>query len=243
MKRQAIITLLKETLEPLSFVNALWLEGADALGSVDMYSDIDFWLDVKDGFEDKAFDAVVGALTAHGKLDLDHEVNHADPQIRQRFLRLNQSSEFLMLDLCIQSSSREFSFTPKADAILPLFDKAAVLKFSEPKILPIQKASIEILASFEVHKIWIEKALAKESYLEAHSNYYHYAFQPFVKLLRLKHCPAKRDFGLKHVYLDLPNEACLKLEHLAKVSSLAEIEMKYKLLSQCIRDLVEDLSA
>jgi len=39
--RNSIIQRLHAKLEPLPFIHALWLEGADANGHVDEYSDID----------------------------------------------------------------------------------------------------------------------------------------------------------------------------------------------------------
>ncbi|MFA7673219.1 MAG: hypothetical protein WCY62_05135 [Clostridia bacterium] len=41
VSKSEIISKLKERLEPLDYVYALWLEGADANGTADEYSDID----------------------------------------------------------------------------------------------------------------------------------------------------------------------------------------------------------
>ena len=43
LDRNTIINKLEESLKPLPFIYALWLEGADATDTVDEYSDIDFW--------------------------------------------------------------------------------------------------------------------------------------------------------------------------------------------------------
>ncbi|MCL2814243.1 MAG: hypothetical protein FWD23_06560 [Oscillospiraceae bacterium] len=41
IKRIAIIDKLHKILNPLPFIYAFWLEGADAIGTADEYSDID----------------------------------------------------------------------------------------------------------------------------------------------------------------------------------------------------------
>ena len=40
ISRDNITNKLREALEPLPFIYAFWLEGADAIGTVDEYSDI-----------------------------------------------------------------------------------------------------------------------------------------------------------------------------------------------------------
>ena len=47
MNREQIIEYLKKFSIEKPYVNAMWLEGADGIGRVDEYSDIDFWFDVE----------------------------------------------------------------------------------------------------------------------------------------------------------------------------------------------------
>ena len=42
ISRDNITNKLREALEPLPFIYAFWLEGADAIDTTDEYSDIDF---------------------------------------------------------------------------------------------------------------------------------------------------------------------------------------------------------
>ena len=48
MEREQIVQTLRQTLQGQPWARALWLEGADAGGWLDEYSDFDFWLDVND---------------------------------------------------------------------------------------------------------------------------------------------------------------------------------------------------
>ena len=58
LDKNAIISKLHEKLEPLPYIYAFWLEGADAIGTADEYSDIDFWVDFEDEYEEQAYEAV-----------------------------------------------------------------------------------------------------------------------------------------------------------------------------------------
>ena len=60
--RNAIVQTLRETCSHHPSIHAAWLEGAGALNRVDACSDIDFWLDVEDGFEDDAIATVKTSL-------------------------------------------------------------------------------------------------------------------------------------------------------------------------------------
>lgn len=60
--REKIINILHKSLEPLAYIHSFWLEAADANGTVDTYSDLDFWVDCDDEYEMQAMDAVEAAL-------------------------------------------------------------------------------------------------------------------------------------------------------------------------------------
>ena len=62
MDRNSIIAYLKEFAREKPYVNAMWLEGADGLGMVDEYSDIDFWFDVEKSHQESFLYACVRAL-------------------------------------------------------------------------------------------------------------------------------------------------------------------------------------
>jgi len=68
--RDKIIESIKRRLDKNEHVQALWLEGADALNRVDEYSDIDFVADVDDSFIDSIFKEVESVLTLIGEMDV-----------------------------------------------------------------------------------------------------------------------------------------------------------------------------
>ena len=95
--RNTIIDKLHEKLEPLPYVYALWLEGADANGTVDEYSDIDFWLDFEYDYEEQSIAAVENALSEIAGIDYKYVMRHGHPKIRQRIYHLAGTSEYLYI--------------------------------------------------------------------------------------------------------------------------------------------------
>ena len=106
INRSQIVEKLKERLEPLDFIYAMWLEGADASGTIDEFSDLDFWVDVEDEYEITVYEVVENALSELAQIDYKYVMKHGHPKIRQRIYHLAGSSEYLMIDFCWQLHSR-----------------------------------------------------------------------------------------------------------------------------------------
>ncbi len=188
--RNAIIRTLQEVCPRHTRICAAWLEGADALNRVDAYSDIDLWLDVKDGFEDDAISLVKSALESLGTLELEHHLEHPHPKIRQVLFRLEKTPKFLILDLCVQSHSRAEPFT-EGEALKILLDKADVLAaqpFDEVRFAEeVRNRAEQLQSEFEVRQIWVEKEVRRGRFLEALHAYHAYTLEPLVALLRLRY--------------------------------------------------------
>jgi hypothetical protein len=50
----------------------------------------------------------------------------------------------------------------------------------------------------------VERAIARDDLAEATSLHLRFAVEPLVRLLRIQHCPARHDFGLRYLRTDLP---------------------------------------
>jgi predicted nucleotidyltransferase len=222
-RRAKIISYLQEFLEPHPHVYAFWLEGADARNKVDEFSDIDLWLDVEDGHEENVLMGLEQHLRNLAPLDVVYKKPHPHPQIRQWFFHLANTSEFLLLDVCVQSHSREVEFGPN-DPVTVLFDKDNVIRFRAAEPGNVTARAREILAEVALYKIWVLKAVKREQWLEALSYYHDCILQPLVTALRLHYRPDKADYGFKHVDEDLPPEVVERLEALSKLTSWGELE-------------------
>ncbi len=227
--RETIVTALTEGLRAHPAVYGLWLEGADAHGLVDEYSDLDFWLDVEDGQADEVFAAIRSILSNLAPLDYDHESPHPHPRIRHLCLHLAGTSEFLDLDVNLQDHSRHIALREGFvdEKVLVLFDKGGTMP-TEAVDWPAfrQELSLreaELRAIFPLLCTRTRRPVARGHYLDARG-YYGQVLNLLVELARIRYQPTKHDFGLKHVTRDLPPETLTQLERLFTVTSVQDID-------------------
>jgi hypothetical protein len=68
----------------------------------------------------------------------------------------------------------------------------------------------------------VNRALARGDTVEAHAFHLGYGVNPLVRLLRIKHCPARHDFGLRYLRTDLPEAYAARVAALMPGPDLAE---------------------
>lgn len=227
ISRQQIIGSLKDKLENNSSVFALWLEGSDANGTVDQYSDIDIWVDVKDGEEDSVFNKIHEILIGLGDLNFSYSMKHPNPQIHQKVFHLKNTPESLLVDVCIQSHGRNFEFTRGLDDEPKIiFDKGSI-KFKDLDREQFQKElqeRIDHIKQVFAQKIRVLTKVKRGDFLEALMYYNKWIIAPLTELLRIQYIPRKKDYHFKHVGRDLPKEVTEQLEILCRVTSVKDIE-------------------
>lgn len=136
-------------LEEQNEVGAVWLEGSFARGESDEFSDIDLWLDCKNGLEKDLLVKILDFLKAqtNSKIQIAHNYFQDHPEIFQNYIFVDS----VIIDLVIQSRSRTKKvFFAKNEEVKILFDKSKYLQFSEE--LHLEKYSQENL---EKSKQWI----------------------------------------------------------------------------------------
>lgn len=200
---------LTSALGPLSFVYAAWLEGADAAGRADEYSDLDLWLDVDARRVPDTFKVVQQVLETFGPLDVEHRAEHPDPMLHQRFFRSTGLPRFWFLDVVVQEHGRDMTFGLH-DPVLVLFDRAQVIRLAEADALTITQ--LQALQARHWRWLLVEKEVRRGHRLEALSYFHSLVLGDLVTLLRLRFCPGKAEYGLKHIEADLPPLAVRKLE-------------------------------
>ena len=246
--RRDIIAIFERTLLPDERVQAFWLEGADAQGTVDDYSDLDLWLDVIDGYEEAVLAEIRDILLALSPLDFYHERHHPHPQLRQAFIHLSGTSPFLVIDLCIQSHSRQIAFTRQHvdEVVQVIFDKSDVIRWRDVDEKLYQsdlRARVrDLLVTFPFFLIWVTKGIRRDNYLEALSYYQNLVLKPLVELCRICYCPTKKDFYLKHIQRDLPNDLVRTLTDLHRVTTLADIQDKTVIAEKLFWEIAEEVS-
>jgi hypothetical protein len=232
MQRNDIINALKEKLFPLPYVNALWLEGADANGMVDEYSDFDFNVDIDDEYETDAIAAVEQILNEISPLDYKYVMNHGHPKMRQRIYHISGTSPYMAIDFCWQLHSRDpkescFIRDSKVEFPLVLFDKTGVISYRDFDINEFHASNRERLKECLYHYSQHDRVIKyvnRGLYLEAYAYYNRYVLEPLIDMLRILYTPANTDYYLIHISQHIPEECVRRLEHFACISSLNDIE-------------------
>jgi hypothetical protein len=245
--RDELIEALAADLASRNFVLAVWLEGADAHTRVDEYSDIDLWLDVAVGHETSALEAVQAIIERFGPLGLAAEVEHRHPLLRQAFYRLAGAPEFQVIDTCVQSHGREFTFTRGMadEQVVVLFDKVGVVRFQDLDEMALRAALLVRVDHLEreiaIYPTWVRKEMNRGRFLEALGAYHKHVMAPLVEALRLKHAPTKAGFHLKDATDDLPAQVLSRLEQLHVIGDVGDIErslpMALELMSKTLAEL------
>jgi len=224
--RTRIIDAIKNGLEDNPAVFAFWLEGADSTGTIDQYSDIDIWLDVKDGEEQAIFDEVERALSELAQIDFTYQSEHSHPKIRKKAIHLRGTSEYLLIDVCIQSHSRDFEFIKGiGDDPLVVFNRGGI-RFrdaDEAEFHQLLADRIHHIKNIFTQQIRVLSKIERGEFLEAWMYYSKWTLQPLAELLRIKYAPRKYDHYFKHVHRDLPGEVVSQLEDLARLKSIEDI--------------------
>ncbi len=246
MTRDEITNHLADKFKNNSFVFAFWLEGADVHNRVDEYSDIDIWIDVEDNHESEILNEIEVILSELGKIDFTHEINHSHPKIRQKFFHLEGTSEFLIIDICLQSHSRIFWYREgfQDEKAKIIFDKSNVIQYKQVNQQEfdeeISTRIKELKKTFLFFQAWVKKSINRNNFLEALGSYHEKVLQPLVEILRIKHQPTKNDFYLKDISKDIPKKLLSELEDLYKITSIEDIKTKSQKAKELFFSVVEN---
>ena len=249
ISRDNITNKLREALEPLPFIYAFWLEGADAIGTTDEYSDIDFWVDFEDEYEEQAYEAVETALFELSEIDYKYVMRHDHPKIRQRIYHLAGTSEYQMIDFCWQLHSRpkdEYAYIENdtIEAVKVIFDKDNIIRYKPLDLSAFaewNKCRFEEAKYRRTQHIRAEKYVRRGQYLEAYAYYNRYVLEPLIDLLRLIYTPAYANYYLIHISQHIPEVERERLEYFARISSLDNIEEKIPQAGRWFDELAERL--
>lgn len=126
-----IIEGISPTLKTFSNINAMWLEGSWATGKNHEGSDIDVWLDVKEGTFTKSIDQFRELLSEIGEIDWEESrgVYSTEPMLQKHTFHLAGFPEAQRIELDLQHNVRKFRFNKKEHVIHVIFDKADVIEW------------------------------------------------------------------------------------------------------------------
>ena len=223
LDRERLIEVVRQTLEPLTYVNAMWLAGSVSFARVDEFSDIDMIFDVADERQGDAFAAIEAALLELAPIA--HQLHIPEPAWHghsQRLYRLHGCPEHLMLDVVIMQrgstgprfDQRAIHGTPKV-----VFDKLGVVTTVEIDC-DAHRAAIEARLTQLRERFYLLRHLAvKEIWrgnsLDALWRYHSFVLGPLISLLRIRYAPLFHDFSPRYLKLHLPAPIYLRLEQLS----------------------------
>lgn len=219
--RQDILTGLRQALEPLPYVNAMWEGGAAAFDRVDEWSDLDLQVDAQDDQTAAAWQAIEQGITALAPVILRYEIPqptwHGHEQV---FYILENASPFLMLDIVVMKHSNANKFLEReihGQAVVH-FDRAGVTSVA-PLDLAAHAATLKgrlvtLRALFALFRTLTLKELNRGNSIEALAFYHGYTLRPLVEALRIRYAPLHYNFHTRYIHYELPEELVKTLEAL-----------------------------
>ena len=198
------------------------VNGSAVTGGWDDHSDLDVeaWCD---GDAVATYDAVLALV--RDELPVDHvwELPAATwPDGRQCFIHLQPDAAdlgrpTLLVDLVILTTPERLTMdTRRHGTPIVLHDPDGVLVLEdddEAEMEAARRLAVEQTASRRQTAAWlVERAIARDDLAEATVLHLRFAVEPLVKLLRIQHCPARFDFGLRYLRTDLPEGFAERVE-------------------------------
>jgi hypothetical protein len=228
--RDQLIAILRNRLESDERVLACWLEGADATGPVDAFSDIDFCVAVVNGAIDTVTEQAREALMALGDLDIDHPLIE-NPDRSHVVFHVVGTSPDLLVDFCAYVVGHGSTFV-RDDPIekpLELFDRAGAIRFVEAhKRLELLEPARRLRALEQQvgqHRR-VLKHIRRGEFLEAFGYYQRWVLEPLIEVQRMLYTPLHPDYYIVHISRHLPAANVERLERLFQVVSPQELEEK-----------------
>ncbi len=200
------------------------VNGSAVTGGWDEHSDLDVeaWCS---GDAATTYAAVLA--TARRDLDVDHvwELPEATwPTGRQCFLHLQPGAGDLsrptrLVDLVVQTTPERLTMDTRrhgTPVVLHDPDRLLHLEDDDEAELDAQRreAVQQIAARRETAGWLVARATARGDLAEATALHLRLAVEPLVRLLRIEHCPARHDFGLRYLRTDLPEGMAERVEAL-----------------------------
>lgn len=246
INREVIIHTIKEQFLHDERVHAFWLEGSDGTNRLDAYSDLDIVLDVADGTEEAIYVLLEQALLTLSRLDIVHGPERHSPKLLYKVYHLEHTPPTLLLDVTIQSHSREFAFTVENEHEQPkvIFDKTSVIRFRHANFEVIRashRTRITQLEGMFEQQIRAIKYAKRDLFLEAHAYYHKYVLNPLIELLRMQYTPLITDYYLVHISQHLPKDVILQLEHLYRLQDTSDILRNIELANALFYSTKEEL--
>lgn len=212
-------------------VRVVVVSGSAVTGGYDEHSDLDVqvWCDAP---APATYDATMALV--HERFDVDHVWRvGADrwPTAAQGFVHLQPDAADLsrptrLVDLYVDALPERLTIDVRRHGtplVLHDPDGLLVLEHDAEEPMAEQRArAVEQAAARRGTGAWlVQRAIARGDLAEATWFHLRFAVEPLVMLLRVRHCPARHDFGLRYLRTDLPPGTAERVEALLPGPDLA----------------------
>ncbi len=244
--RPQLLSTLHRALESDAAVDAAWEGGSAAFGRLDELSDLDVVAVVADDAVDATFAKVERALNELSPVTL-RVVMPAAGGIAQRFYRLRDAGEFLVVDLVLLRRSDPLQFREEElhGRGRTWFDRTGILVEVHLDRAQEQAAAREriaaLRASFEMFQHLATKERRRGHGADALAFYQAWTLRPLVEALRLLHAPDTRVFGLRYLARDLPPPVVRRVENLCFIRDLPHLAEAHDEAKRWFAECIERL--
>ncbi len=197
-------------------VRVVFVGGSAVTGGYDEHSDLDVEVLAAPGTAVAAYrrlvDAALRDFDVHQLWELPE---NAWPDGRQAFLNLtadagDMSRPTRIVDLHVSDLADEHRLVDERRHGVPhvVHDPNGLVELRHDDEEAMARARAEAVGQIAARRPtaeWlVNRAIARGDAVEAHAFHFGYGVTPLVRLLRIKHCPARHDFGLRYLRTDLP---------------------------------------
>ncbi len=207
---------LREHAEQDQQVRVVFVGGSAVTGGYDDHSDLDVDVLVTPGTAVATYRRLLAS--ALRDFDVHHlwELPEATwPDGRQAFLHLtpdagDMSRPTRIIDLHVSDLADEHRLVDERRHGTPylVHDPDGLVELrhdDEEAMAAARREAVTQAAARRPTAEWlVNRALARDDLVEAHAFHVGYGVNPLVRLLRIKYCPARHDFGLRYLRTDLP---------------------------------------
>ncbi|MBN1233364.1 MAG: hypothetical protein JXA60_08435 [Candidatus Coatesbacteria bacterium] len=245
-KRQEIIDLIVDILEPLDYVKAMWEAGSTSFNRTDEWSDIDLMVIAEEKEIENVFRKVKKCLMKISPIDIIYDVPAARAEgFYQKFYRLADISKFMLIDLAIFPIDAKYKYLEREIHNEPriYFDKGkftfckSINKKEFNKKLKEVKEKLKIRT--EMFSIFFEKEMKRKNYIEAVDFYYNFALNSLIIALRIIHTPFHYNFRTKYIHYELPDDIIKKLSSLYFIKDEKDLKEKFEKARKWTNKLLE----
>jgi hypothetical protein len=197
-------------------VRVVFVGGSAVTGGYDDHSDLDVEVLATPGTAVDAYRRLLDTALRDFGVHQVWELPEATwPDGRQAFLNLTSDSGDMsrptrIIDLHVSDLADEHRLIDERRHGTPyvLHDPEGLVELRHDDERAMARARAEAVAQTAARRPtaqWlVNRAIARGDLVEAHAFHVGYGVNPLVRLLRIRHCPARHDFGLRYLRSDLP---------------------------------------